>query len=245
MPECVKVWIETGSIEKLEQTQDAILNSFERDFAKHAPKTEYPKLTAIWNAVPNQLAKENSKFIFSQVKDSWRAKDLTNALEWLIQAGLVHKVKLIEKPAFPLDAYSNDSYFKLYMCDVGLLRKMANVPTGIVLDETTLYSEFKGAMAENFALTEILINYSKAYYWKSENKAEIDFIIQHDTDIVPIEVKAGKIGHAQSMTSYRNKFNPQKTLVTSPEKSDLPLYLLWTLKSWLNRAMNSSWLTTR
>ncbi|MCL1940678.1 MAG: AAA family ATPase [Synergistaceae bacterium] len=138
MPACVRTWIETKSIEKLEQVQDAILNGYEKDFAKHAPKAEYPKLTAVWHSIPNQLAKENSKFIFSQVKDSWRAKDLTDALEWLLRAGLVHKVKLIEKPAFPLDAYSNDSYFKLYMCDVGLLRKLSNMPTGIILDKNPL-----------------------------------------------------------------------------------------------------------
>ena len=233
MPACVKVWTETKSVEKLEQVQDAILVSYERDFAKHAPMNEYPKLTSIWHSIPNQLAKENSKFIFSQVKNSWRAKDLANALEWLIQAGLVYKVKLIEKPAFPLDAYSDENYFKLYLCDVGLLRKLSDLPTGVITDTTPLYKEFKGAMAENFVLTELLKSYKKAYYWKSGNKAEIDFIIQDDMDIVPIEVKAGKIYHAKSMTSYRNKYDPAKSLVTSMESKNLPLYLLWTLKKWL------------
>ena len=235
MPACVKTWVETKSIEKLEQVQDAILIGYEKDFAKHAPKTEYPKLTAVWHSIPNQLAKENSKFIFSQVKDSWRAKDLTDALEWLIRAGLAHKVKLIEKPAFPLDAYSNDNFFKLYMCDVGLLRKMSNMPTGVIFDKTPLYKEFKGAMAENFALTEILKSYNRAYYWKSDNTAEVDFIIQDGIDIVPIEVKSEKIGHAQSITSYCNKFKPAKSLVTAMVTNDLPLYLLWTLKEWLKK----------
>ena len=234
MPACVKAWVETKSLEKVEYMQESILTSYEKDFAKHAPKTDYPKLTAIWHSIPNQLAKENTKFIFSQVKDSWRAKDLTDALEWLLSAGLVHKVKLIETPAFPLDAYSNDSYFKLYLCDVGLLRKLSNVPAGIIFDKSPLYREFKGAMVENFVLTEILKNYNKAYYWRSGNMAEIDFIIQDGMDIVPIEVKADRIAHAQSLTSYRNKYKPAKSLATAMETNDLPLYLLWMLKDWLN-----------
>ena len=233
MPACVKTWLETQSIEKVEKIQETLLADYENDFAKHAPKTEYPKLTAVWHSIPMQLAKENRKFIFSRVKDSWRAKDLEDALQWLIRAGLVHKVKLIEKPGFPLSAYADDSYFKLYLCDVGLLRKLSDVPTNIVFNDNPEYKDFKGAMAENLALTEISKSYDKAYYWKSGNLAEVDFVIQDEDDIVPIEVKAEKAAHAKSLTAYCQKYSPKKSLITAMETKDLPLYLLWRLKDWL------------
>ncbi|MCL2099183.1 MAG: ATP-binding protein [Oscillospiraceae bacterium] len=233
MPSCIKIWIETGSIEKLEQTQDALLADYENDFAKHAPKTEYPKLTAVWHSIPMQLAKENRKFIFSRVKDSWRAKDLEDALQWLISAGLVHKVKLIEKPGFPLAAYADENYFKLYLCDVGLLRKLAGVPANIVFNNEPQYKEFKGAAAENYVLTEIQKSYDRAYYWKSNNTAEVDFIIQDEDNIVPVEVKAQKASHAKSLTVYCQKYKPKKSLLTAMETKDLPLYLMWRLKDWL------------
>ena len=235
MPACVKTWVESGSIEQVEKVQSALLTDYENDFAKHAPKAEYPKLTAIWHSIPNQLAKENRKFIFSRVKASWRAKDLEDSLEWLIRAGLVHKVKLIDTPGIPLDAYADDSYFKIYLCDVGLLRKLADVPPGIVFESGALYKHFKGALAENFVLTEIFKSYSRAYYWKSGNKAEVDFIIRDERDIVPIEVKAEKASRAYSLAEYRKRHKPEKALITAMETNDLPLYLLWTLKNWLEK----------
>jgi predicted AAA+ superfamily ATPase len=235
----VQSWIDTQSIENVEKIQAQIISSYENDFAKYAPITYFPKLSAIWNAVPGQLAKENRKFIFSQVKKSWRAKDLEDALEWLTRAGLVYKVVNIEKPYFPISAYANHAYFKLYMSDVGLLRRMANLPSSVLFDRTDNYREFKGAMAENFVCCELKRLYGEnIYYWTADGsgKAEIDFIIQDDVHIIPIEVKAGTAKHARSLGQYCQKFNPEKSVLTSldnDKENILPLYAFWNLKKWL------------
>ena len=194
MPEVVQSWIDSHSIENTEKIQAQIILSYENDFAKYAPIQYFPKLSAIWNGVPSQLAKENRKFIFSQIKKSWRAKDLEDALEWLIRSGLVYKVENIEKPYFPLSSYANHTYFKLYMSDIGIMRRVANLPASVILDRSDYYNEFKGAMAENFVCCELKRLFGEnLYYWTAEGtgKAEVDFIIQDGADIIPIEVKAG------------------------------------------------------
>jgi len=239
MPEAVQSWLDTKSLENVEKIQSQIIMSYENDFAKYAPISYFPKLSAIWNAVPSQLAKENRKFIFSQVKKSWRAKDLEDALEWLIRAGLVYKVENIEKPYFPLSAYANHTYFKLYMPDVGLLRRMANLPASVLFDKSDNYSEFKGAMAENFVCCELKRMYGEnIYYWTAENsgRAEVDFIVCEGSDIIPIEVKAGKAGNARSLGEYCKKFSPAKSVLTSldgDKKHILPLYAFWDFKKWV------------
>ena len=239
MPEVVQSWVDAKSIEETEKIQTQIIKSYENDFAKYAPVSYFPKLSAIWDAIPGQLAKENRKFIFSQVKKSWRAKDLEDALGWLVRSGLVYKVENIEKPYFPLAAYSNHTYFKLYMCDVGLLRRTANLPASLIFDKMDNYKEFKGALAENYVCCELKRLYEEnIYYWTAEGtgRAEIDFVIQNDADIVPIEVKAGSASYARSLVQYKEKFDPKKSVVTaldSKKGSFLPLYAFWNLKEWL------------
>lgn len=239
MPEAVQSWIDMKSVETVEKIQTQIVKSFENDFAKYAPIPFFPKLSAIWNAVPSQLSKENRKFIFSQIKKSWRAKDLEDALEWLLRTGLIYKVENIEKPHLPISAYANHAYFKLYMCDVGLMRRVANLPSSIVLDRTGNYREFKGAMAENFICCELKAIYEEnLYYWTAEGsgKAEVDFIVQDGACIIPVEVKAGTASHARSLNQYRQKFNPEKSVLTSMDydkESILPLYMFWHLKEFL------------
>ena len=245
MPEVVQSWIDTKSIENVEKIQTQILKSYENDFAKYAPISYFPKLSAVWNAVPSQLAKENRKFIFSQVKKSWRAKDLEDALEWLIRAGLVYKVENIEKPCFPLATYANHTFFKLYLSDVGLLRRMANLPPSVLFGKTADYREFKGAMAENFVCCELKNIYEeKLYYWTAEGsgKAEVDFIVQDGADIIPVEVKAGTAGRARSLGRYREKFGPKKSVLTSwdhDKEHILPLYAFWDFKKWVNHSTPS------
>jgi predicted AAA+ superfamily ATPase len=243
MPKAVKTWVETGSIEQTEEVQQNILDGFEVDFAKHAPTRDFPKLSAIWRSIPSQLARENRKFIFSHVKESWRAKDLEDALEWLIKSGLVYKVENIEKPFIPMSAYANHTIFKLYMCDIGLLRKMSKLPPRAIFDKSAVYNEFKGAMAENYVLCELMNIYRDTpYYWTAgpnAGKAEVDFIIQEDEYIVPIEVKAGSASHAQSITQYCKKYQPQKSVLTSLDDNKtniIPLYLIWKIKDWLRMA---------
>jgi len=237
MPEVVGTWVETDyNLEKTEAVQQRILDSYEVDFVKHAPKKDFPKLSAIWRSIPNQLANENSKFIFSQVKDSWRAKDLEDALEWLIRAGLAYKVEKIEKPFIPLSAYADHTFFKLYMCDVGLLRKMSGLPPSVIYDKNKAYREFKGALAENYVLCELIQQYRETpFYWKSENRAEVDFIVQDDVNIIPLEVKAERASHAHSITEYCKKFEPQKSFVTSMEikSGTIPLFMIWKFRDYV------------
>ena len=246
MPEAVQIWIDTKNIENVEKTQSEILLGYQKDFSKYAGIKDYPKISAVWQSIPSQLGKENRKFIFSHVKKGWRAKDLEDALIWLIDAGLVYKVEHIEKPNYPLSSYADHTFFKLYMLDIGLLRKHADLPSAIVFDETELYKEFKGAMAENFVACELKTMYGKLtdkdlYYWTAEGsaKAEVDFVVQDDDKyILPIEVKAKTAKHARSLTQYVNKFNPEKSVLTSlAEMTDrnLPLYAFWKLKDWLHK----------
>jgi predicted AAA+ superfamily ATPase len=240
MPEVVETWIKTKDIDRLESVQQQILDSYELDFAKHAPSKDFPKLSAIWRSIPLQLSKDNSKFIFSQVKKGWRAKDLEDALEWLISAGLVYKVVKIEKPFVPLSAYADASYFKLYLSDVGLLRKMAGLPAGAILEKTDEYREFKGAMTENYFLEEWMQRHdAMPFYWKSGNIAEVDFIVQHSADTIPIEVKSERNDKAKSLAEYRKKYTPTVSVKTSMnnvglgEVRHIPLYLLWQMEKYL------------
>jgi len=243
MPEVVQNWIDTKSLENAERIQSQIITDYEKDFSKYAPITDFPKISAIWNAIPVQLAKDNRKFIFSRVRASWRAKDLDDALEWLIRAGLVYKVARIEKPYIPISAYANQTFFKLYMCDVGILRRVADIPSSVIWDKHGQYREFKGAMAENYVCCELKNIFEKdIYYWTAEGsgKAEVDFIVQDETDIVPIEVKAETSSHAKSLAQYCKLFKPEKFVLTSlddPKKNHLPLYAFWNLRKWLDSHM--------
>lgn len=238
MPEVVCTWKQTHSMEEVERVQQAIINSYELDFAKHAPAKDFPKLTAIWRSIPEQLAKENTKFIFSHVKKGWRAKDLEDALEWLIAAGLVHKVCRIEKPFMPLSSYADDTAFKLYMSDIGILRKLSKLPYEVILDATPNYREFKGSLTENFVLCELIKSVDDSlYYWSSGNTAEVDFVLQCASEIVPIEVKSERNVKARSLAEYRKKYSPKYAVKTSmrsetggEEVLHIPLYLIAALK---------------
>jgi len=244
MPEAVQTWLDTKNIQEAEKKQDEILIGYQKDFVKYADTRDYPKISAVWQAIPSQLGKDNRKFIFSQVKKGWRAKDLEDALIWLINAGLVYKVECIEKPNYPVSSYSDHTFFKLYMCDIGLLRRHADLPSAILFDDTPAYKEFKGAIAENYVACELKTMYGKLrnkdlYYWTAEGsaKSEIDFIVQDDTkNVIPIEVKAGTAKHARSMTQYCKKFNPEKSVLTSLDEMTqhvLPLYAFWKFKEWI------------
>jgi len=244
MPEVVQVWLDTQDIKAVENKLDEILLGYQKDFVKYADTRDYPKISAVWQSIPSQLGKENRKYIFSQVKKGWRAKDLEDALIWLVQAGLIHKIERIEKPHYPLSSYADHAFFKLYMADVGLLRRHADLPSSAIFDKSPAYQEFKGAMAENYVACELKQLYGKVkskdlYYWTAEGsgKAEVDFIVRDDTrDIVPIEVKSGTAKHARSLAEYCKRFNPEKSVLTSLDEMSqriIPLYAFWKLKEWL------------
>ncbi|MDR2471639.1 MAG: AAA family ATPase [Treponema sp.] len=245
MPEAVQNWVNFRDVEKLEAVQRSILDSYELDFAKHAPAPEFPRLQEIWRSVPVQLAQENNKFIFSRVKEGRRAKDLEDALQWLLGAGLLYKVTMVEKPGIPLAAREDRTFFKLYMADPGLLRVMAALPAAVMLEKESggLYREFKGAVAENYVLCALAGLYGgELHYWRSGNTAEVDFIVQHGAEIVPVEVKAEQNRKAKSLAEYRKRYSPALAVRTSMKNSaaaphegliDIPLYLLWRLKALL------------
>ena len=199
----------------------------------------FPKLSAIWDAIPVQLFKENRKFVFTRVKKSWRSKDLEDALYILIRTGLVYKVSHIEKPDFPLSAYASNTHFKLYMCDVGLLRRTAKIPASVILDTTNNFKEIKGALIENIVCCELKRIYEEdIYYWSAENpgRAEVEFIFQDGSDIIPVVAKAGSASKTRSLLQYSVKFKPNKTIMTSMDKDKkdvLPLYAFWKLKDFI------------
>ncbi len=237
MPEVVARWLESKDINDVEAAQDAIINAYELDFAKYAP-VNYRKLSLIFRSIPDQLARENGKFIYGRVKPGARSRDLEDALEWLVGAGVAHKVCKVEKPAMPLSAYADRNHFKLYLADIGLLRRMARLPAAIILEESPAYTEFKGALVENYVLSELItINGYFPYYWRSGNQAEVDFLTQIGEKIIPVEVKASINLRSRSLAEYRKKYSPEIAIRTSLANLkreegllNLPLYLLFALR---------------
>jgi len=240
MPEVVSCWIDTKSIENVDRLQSRIISGFENDFTKCAPVSLFPKMSAIWNAVPVQLTKENRKFIFSRVKKNWRAKDLEDALYHLIRAGFLYKTEHIEKPDFPLSSYADTTHFKLYMCDVGLLRRTGRLPSSAIFDKSGNYRQIQGALIENIVCSELRRIYNdELYYWSAENpgRAEVEFVVQDGGDIIPIAVKPGSTSRTRSLLQYRLKYVPSISVLTSMDidKPDvLPLYAFWNLSEWLS-----------
>lgn len=238
MPQVVSKWLESKNISEVEWIQEQLISAYELDFAKHAPAVDFPKLSMIWKSIPNQLARENGKFMYGHVKPGARAKDLEDAMQWIVSAGMVYKVNKIEKPFVPMSAYENPSYFKLYMADIGLLRKMSGLPAAAIYEDSALYSEFKGAMTENYVLSELLhLQVDVPRYWKSVNTAEVDFVIQLEEGIIPVEVKASTNLKSRSLRIYREKYKPALSIRTSLGNLrmddgllNIPLYMLWTLE---------------
>ena len=207
MPEAVSAWVNEKDMELVNKIQDNILSAYESDFSKHTQDSEANKISLIWNSVPSQLAKENKKFLYQVVKEGARAREYENALNWLNDANLIYKIYNVTKADFPLKAYNDLSAFKIYMNDVGLLRKMSNLDSKIVVEGDKLFEEFKGAFTENYVLNMLTstLNLVPNYYTFDRN--EIDFIIQYKNNIVPIEVKANKSTNNTSLTKYNEKFN--------------------------------------
>jgi hypothetical protein len=235
MPEAVNFWIENKNVETIEKIQDNILQMYQLDFAKHAPEKDLRKISQIWKSIPEQLAKENSRFVFGHVRKGARAKDLEDALNWLIDSGMVYKIEKIEKPYIPLSAYSKSNQFKIYICDVGLLRKLAGIDAKVFITQNSKYIEFKGALTENYALTELINSgYKSIYFWRSKNTAEVDFVIQHKGEPTPVEVKSGNNTKSKSLITYIKKYDVDRAFRFSLDKrknkeviEEVPLYMVW------------------
>lgn len=205
MPEVVYSWVNDKDIEKVNKIQKNILDSYENDFSKHVDQNEANKISLIWNGIPSQLAKENKKFIYQTVKKGARAREYENALNWLNDANLISKIYLVSKCAFPIKAYHDLSAFKIYMNDVGLLRRMSNLDSSIILKGNKLFEEFKGSFTENYVANTLsyILEETPNYYTFDRN--EIDFVIQRNNKIIPIEVKSDKSTNHNSLTKYNAK----------------------------------------
>ena len=233
MPEAVLKFSENSNFKEVRDIHKQILDAYEQDFSKHAPRDIVPRIRMVWNSIPAQLAKENRKFFYGIIKEGARAKDYELALSWLIDCGLVHKICRVSKPAIPLKAYEDRSAFKLFLTDIGLLTAMGDIDAKTLLEGNTIFSEFKGALTEQYVLQQL--NSTKEYviyYWSAERStSEVDFIVQFNGLVVPIEVKAEENLQAKSLKVYMEKFNPKVSIRTSMSDfrkqdwlTNLPLY---------------------
>ena len=207
MPAVVSAFAEGGDIEHVRNLQNGILESYERDFSKHAPAIEVPRIRMVWQSVPAQLSKENRKFVYGVVKEGARAKDFELAIEWLKDAGLIYKVNRSKKGQLPLAAYEDFSAFKIFMSDIGLMGAMSKLPAQSLLSGNALFSDFKGALTEQYVMQQLKTNSNLAiYYWSADSsRGEIDFLLQRDCDIIPVEVKAEENLQAKSLRSFVEK----------------------------------------
>ena len=213
MPEVVRVWVNTIDIEEVNRIQKQILKGYEDDFGKHTNSSSMQtKISIIWESVVSQLAKENKKFLYQVAKEGARAREYEDAIDWLNNANVVNKIFNITKPNFPLNAYTDLSSFKLYMSDVGLLRRKANLDSKIVVEGNKLLEEFKGALTENFVLNMLMFKYEDKPNYYVFDRHEIDFVVQQKNEVIPIEVKSGENINNVSLTRF-NEANDNKLAV--------------------------------
>ena len=233
MPEIVQDFVENKDFESVRNLQKEILSAYEEDFTKHITTNTVAKIRLLWKSIPAQLSKENKKFIYGAAKEGARARDFEAALSWLINSGLVYRVNKITKPDLPITAYEDFNSFKLFMLDVGLLGAMTDLQADTIIDGNRIFEEFKGAITEQYVLQQFkTIKDLPVFYWSNEtSRAEIDFVIQIKSDVVPVEVKAERNLQAKSLKVYMEKFKPNYAIRTSmadykktDNLIDLPLY---------------------
>ena len=233
MPEVVTKWLETHDYSEVRTVQHEILRSYQADFSKHAPSGQVPRLDMVWESLPAQLAKENKKFVYGVIREGARAKDFELAIMWLCNCGIVLKSHRISTPKMPLKAYQDLAVFKLFMVDVGLLGASAGLSAAALIDGNRIMTEFKGALTEQYVMQELkTLNLDYIGYWTNERSTtEVDFVIQKENSVIPIEVKSGENLRSRSFTLFCQNFSPDKALKTSalPYREDktvlnIPLY---------------------
>lgn len=238
MPEVVSNFVENKDFAEVRELQKKIIELYEDDFSKHTTLNELPRIRMVWNSIPMQLAKENKKFFFGQIKEGARSKDFEIAIEWLIDCGLIKKVYKVNKPAIPLKAYIDFSAFKLYILDVGLLGALSDLDAKSILEGNKIFLEFKGAMTEQYVLQQFLSEtvYTPYYYTETKSEGEIDFLIQKEGIVIPIEVKAEENLRAKSLKYFCDKYRPDTAIRTSMSKYreqewmiNIPLYAISSL----------------
>ncbi|MFC1617294.1 ATP-binding protein [Candidatus Margulisiibacteriota bacterium] len=238
MPEVVLKYREEINKERIDyniirQIQNDIIDGYILDFAKHATKENIEKISQIWESIPAQLGKENKKFQYSGIKRSARAREYEDALQWLLDAGLVNKVHNINLPELPLKRFAQDNIFKLYFLDTGLLGAKCDLGPKVIINDFELFLIFRGALTENFVCQELVQTGKSLYYWTSDGKAEVDFILSFENNVYPLEVKAGKSKKKRSLNVYREKYKPKilsrassRNFTKDGHVINYPLYLI-------------------
>jgi len=255
MPAVVSEWIDNHNINTVDLILKNILSDYKDDFSKHTTNSESRKIANLWRTIPNQFAKENHKFTYKTVELSARSRDYAFALDWLIDAGLIYKIDVVPHgDKLPLSFYANNADFKIYTLDTGLLRRLTNLPSSVVMGEENIWSNFGGVFAEQFVLQQLCsLEFDEAFYWignadnplQPKGKSELDFVISLDNQIIPIEVKSGYNVKAQSLRVYRNKYHPElsirfslKNLEYNEGLLNIPLYYSFLLKDLINQKNN-------
>ena len=240
MPEVVASYIENKDFNEVRRKQEILLQAYEQDFSKHAPNSVVPRIRQLWNNIPTQLAKENKKFIYGLIKEGARAREYELALSWLIDCGLVYQINRVNDCKVPLSAYQDFSAFKLYLLDVGLLCAMSKIDATTILEGNEIFVEFKGALTEQFVLTELKSNTTfPIFYWSAEKgMAELDYLVQIGRYNVPIEVKSSENLQAKSLKVFAQKYNTKinvRTSMSDYKVEDLliniPLYLIGNIEN--------------
>ena len=214
MPESVLMWTEARDVDAMQESLAGIIGAYERDFAKHPNVSEFPKISMVWKSIPSQLARENKKFLYKVIKEGARAREYENALQWLADARLVHKIYRSSAPGLPIAAYDDLSAFKIYLADVGLLRRLSMLAPTAFGEGNRLFTEFKGALTENYILQTLLTQFEVVpRYWSQNNPPyEVDFLIQRDNDIYPVEVKAEANTASKSLKKFKELFGDKVKL---------------------------------
>lgn len=249
MPEAVQEFITSRDLKKVRNIQNKLLYAYENDLSKHAPKEIVTRIRMLWNSIPAQLAKENKKFIYGLVRTGARAREYEVAVTWLTDVGLAYKINRAKKPDFPLRAYQDFSAFKLYVLDIGLLGAMSRLNARTILEGDRLFEEFKGALTEQYVLQQLIVYpENDIFYWSSENAtSELDFLIQTEESIVPLEVKAEENLQAKSLKVFVQKYgigNAVRVSMSGFREQDwlvnFPLYNIGNLNSYLKKRADGS-----
>ena len=244
MPEVVQSYLDSKDFNQVREIQKNLLNYYQQDFSKHAEATLVSRLNLVWNSIPMQLAKENKKYIYGQVREGARAKDFELAIQWLMDCGLIHKVQRIKKPGLPLKAYLDLDAFKIYLLDIGLLMAMVDLDARVIIDGNRIFTEFKGALTEQYVLQQLIADLGiEAYYYSTEKSSgEIDFLLQGKSSILPVEVKAEENLRAKSLKAFCEKYHPACAVRTSMSDyreqewmTNIPLYNICRIKKYLDQ----------
>ena len=244
MPEVVQSYLDSKDFNQVREIQKNLLNDYQQDFSKHAEAALVSRLNLVWNSIPMQLAKENKKYIYGQVREGARAKDFELAIQWLMDCGLIHKVQRIKKPGLPLKAYLDLDAFKIYLLDIGLLMAMVDLDARVIIDGNRIFTEFKGALTEQYVLQQLIADLGiEAYYYSTEKSSgEIDFLLQGKSSILPLEVKAEENLRAKSLKAFCEKYHPACAVRTSMSDyreqewmTNIPLYNICRIKKYLDQ----------